>query len=41
MPAYANWTRRSADLWPEFAAELESETGVALDYARPAVSISA
>ncbi len=27
MPAYANWTRRSADLWPEFAAELESETG--------------
>ncbi len=35
VPAYANWTRRSADLWPEFAAELESETGVALDYARP------
>ncbi len=34
-PAYANWTRRSADLWPEFASELESETGVALDYARP------
>jgi len=34
-PAYANWTRRSADLWPEFAAELESETGVAVDYARP------
>jgi len=34
-PAYADWTRASADLWPEFAAELEAETGVALGYARP------
>ncbi len=34
-PAYADWTRASADLWPEFAAELETETGVALGYARP------
>src|SRR5690606_11475092 len=28
MPAYANWTRRSVDLWPAYAAELESETGI-------------
>ncbi len=34
-PAYADWTQVSADLWPEFAAELETETGVALGYARP------
>ncbi len=34
-PAYAGWTRRSADLWPEFAAELEDAAGVSLGYARP------
>ncbi len=34
-PAYAGWTRRSADLWPEFAAELEDTAGVSLGYARP------
>jgi glycine/D-amino acid oxidase-like deaminating enzyme len=34
-PAYANWTQESAELWPGYAAELESETGVALGYARP------
>ncbi|MCB2054382.1 MAG: FAD-binding oxidoreductase [Geminicoccaceae bacterium] len=28
QPAYARWTRRSADLWPEFAARLKRETGV-------------
>ncbi|MEE9210264.1 MAG: FAD-dependent oxidoreductase [Kiloniellales bacterium] len=34
-PAYAEWTRASADLWPEFAAELEASTAVKLGYARP------
>lgn len=29
-PAYAHWTRRSANLWSEFAAELEDLTGLAL-----------
>lgn len=28
MPAYTNWTRRSVDLWPAYAAELENETGI-------------
>lgn len=28
MPAYANWTRRSVDLWPAYAAELQNETGI-------------
>lgn len=32
MPAYMRWTRRSADLWPAFAAELESLTGVGTEY---------
>lgn len=31
-PPYARWTRASADLWPEFAAELETLTGVDIDY---------
>ncbi len=30
MPAYANWTRRSVLLWPFYAKELESETGIDL-----------
>jgi len=32
MPEYARWTRRSADLWPEFAGELAGETGVSPHY---------
>jgi glycine/D-amino acid oxidase-like deaminating enzyme len=28
MPAYAHWTQRSADLWPELAAALAAGTGV-------------
>lgn len=28
---YAKWTRRSAQLWPDFCAELEQITGVKLD----------
>jgi glycine/D-amino acid oxidase-like deaminating enzyme len=28
MPAYARWTRRSADLWPGFAAELRERSGL-------------
>ena len=34
-PHYARWTRLSSDLWPDYAAELEATTGVALGYARP------
>ncbi len=35
MPAYARWTRRSASLWPEFARELEDETGVDIQLEQP------
>ena len=35
MPEYARWTRRSADAWPEFAAQLAAETGVSPDYRKP------
>lgn len=34
-PEYAAWSRRSAALWPEFAAELEEATGIACGYRRP------
>lgn len=34
MPAYGFWTRRSADLWQQFANELESETGVSTHYVK-------
>ena len=32
---YARWTRRSADLWPEFAATIGAETGLDLAYEKP------
>lgn len=35
MHDYARWTRRSADLWPGFATELEEETGISPDYRKP------
>lgn len=35
MPEYAHWTRRSADLWPDFAAGLAEETGISPDYHKP------
>lgn len=35
MAAYANWTRRSTETWPELAAELAEETGVDVCYQRP------
>lgn len=35
MPDYARWTRRSADVWPDFAAELTAETGVSPHYHKP------
>ncbi len=35
MPAYVSWTRRSADLWPDFAAELKQNTGVDVGHSRP------
>ena len=28
MPAYANWTRRSVELWSAYAAQLRDETGI-------------
>ncbi|MGB0507372.1 MAG: FAD-dependent oxidoreductase, partial [Pikeienuella sp.] len=31
-PAYARWTRQAAAMWPEFAAEIEAETGVDVCY---------
>jgi len=34
-PEYAAWTRRSADLWPGFAAEMTALTGVDLHHERP------
>ena len=34
-PAYAEWSRHSADLWPGFAAELERLTGISPDHHQP------
>ena len=34
-PEYAAWTRRSADLWPDFAAEMADLTGIDLQHERP------
>ncbi len=35
MPRYVEWTRRSATLYPEFAAELREHTGVDIGHANP------
>lgn len=35
LPDYARWTRLSAALWPDFARELEEETGVSLQLSKP------
>lgn len=35
MPAYADWTRLSADLWPDFAQRLSDELGVDIGYRKP------
>jgi glycine/D-amino acid oxidase-like deaminating enzyme len=35
MPDYARWTRLSAGLWPEFADELQRETGVDMELTQP------
>jgi len=34
MPAYVSWTRRSTELWPEFAVELKSNTGIDVAHRR-------
>lgn len=34
MPAYAEWTLRSADLWGDFAVELAGLTGIDVAYSR-------
>lgn len=35
MPEYARWSRTSADLWPDFAAELTEASGVSPVYQKP------
>lgn len=35
LPAYALWTRASADLWPRFAQDLLAETTIDVGYAQP------
>ncbi|MHA1153411.1 MAG: NAD(P)/FAD-dependent oxidoreductase, partial [Alphaproteobacteria bacterium] len=35
LPDYARWTRRSADLWPGFAARLAELTGVDIGFRQP------
>jgi len=35
MPDYARWTRLSAGLWPDFAAELAEVTGVGVERSQP------
>jgi glycine/D-amino acid oxidase-like deaminating enzyme len=35
MQRYADWTLESIRLWPDFAAELDSETGVNVGYHKP------
>ena len=35
MPRYASWTRRSADLWTDFAGEIEERTGIDVCYEKP------
>jgi len=35
MPRYVDWTRRSASLYPDFAAELKEFTGVDIGHANP------
>lgn len=35
MPAYARWTRRSADAWRGFSAGLMERTGIATEHAQP------
>ncbi len=32
MPAYARWTRKSADLWADFAGELTARSGIVLHH---------
>jgi len=32
MPAYADWARLSADVWPAFSAELIERTGIDMNY---------
>ncbi|WP_349295513.1 FAD-dependent oxidoreductase (plasmid) [Thioclava sp. 'Guangxiensis'] len=35
MPEYARWSRRSADVWAEFAGELEQDSGISPAYHKP------
>jgi len=34
MPEYGFWTRRACDLWPEFAQQLQSTTGIDTHYVK-------
>jgi glycine/D-amino acid oxidase-like deaminating enzyme len=35
LPAYMHWTRRSADLWSDFAARLLDQTGIDTEFRQP------
>lgn len=35
MPAYAKWSRQSADIWPELAASLLEDSGIDVDLHQP------
>ncbi len=35
MAAYANWTRRSTEIWPDLATALAEETGIDVAYRKP------
>ena len=35
MPEYAAWSRSSSDLWPEFAHQLEDDSGINVGHHRP------
>jgi glycine/D-amino acid oxidase-like deaminating enzyme len=35
MPEYAAWTKRSSDLWGEFARQLNEQTGLDVAFRRP------
>ncbi len=35
LPDYARWTRKSASLWKDFAAELKSESGIDIELKQP------
>ena len=41
MPAYAGWSLKASQLWPEFASELRERTGLDVSYVRGGFDIAA